>query len=81
MDIHSVEPCASSELPSPSERRSNVELREILDELLALVRRLARGADALPPHELAYSQQRLEWLADEVWRTVIHPPETHPPRS
>jgi hypothetical protein len=22
------------------------------------------------PDELAYAQQRLEWLADEVWRTA-----------
>lgn len=76
MDTHPPDPAFQPE-PVPAstpDRRSNVELRELLDELLMLVRRLARRADTLPPHELAYAQQRLEWLADEVWRAVIYRP-------
>ena len=50
------------------ERRRNRPLREVLDELLAHTREIARRAKAMTPAELDYAQQRLEWLADEVWR-------------
>jgi hypothetical protein len=53
------------------DRRRNVQLREQLDELLALVRDLSRGAATLTPAELARAQQRLEWLADEIWDSVM----------
>lgn len=53
------------------ERRRNLELREVLDELVDHVRRLASGTSALTADELDYAQQRLEWLADEVWRLVL----------
>ena len=57
------------------ERRSNRPLREVLDDLLAHARDIARRAKAMTPAELDYAQQRLEWLADEVWRTATgHPP-------
>lgn len=57
------------------ERRVNRPLREVLDELLAHARDIARRARTMSPAELDYAQQRLEWLADEVWRTVtaLHP--------
>ncbi|HUF26716.1 MAG TPA: hypothetical protein VMM18_07020 [Gemmatimonadaceae bacterium] len=54
-----------------AERRRNVELRDLLDELLALVRQLARRGNEMKPDELAYAQQRMEWLSDEIWRTSI----------
>lgn len=50
-----------------AERRRNPALRELLDEMLELVRRLSRDAPALPLQELEYAQERLEWLADEIW--------------
>jgi hypothetical protein len=50
------------------ERRVNRPLREMLDELLEHARDIARRARTMHPDELAYAQQRLEWLADEVWR-------------
>ena len=50
------------------ERRRNRPLREVLDELLAHTREIARRAKTMTPVELDYAQQRLEWLADEVWR-------------
>lgn len=52
------------------ERRVNRPLREVLEELLAHARDIARRARTMDPDELAYAQQRLEWLADEVWRTA-----------
>lgn len=54
-----------------AERRRNVGLREVLDELIEHVRQLAGTVSTLPPSELEYAQQRLEWLADEVWRLVM----------
>jgi hypothetical protein len=60
------------------ERRSNRPLREVLDELLDHTREIARRAKEMTPEELDYAQQRLEWLADEVWRVATGqeaPPE------
>ena len=60
------------------ERRRNRPLREVLDELLNHAREIARRAKAMTPAELDYAQQRLEWLADEVWRVATGeapPPE------
>jgi hypothetical protein len=64
--------------PKPrQERRHNQPLREVLDELLLHSREVARRAKAMTAAELDYAQQRLEWLADEVWRlaTGAEPPE------
>ena len=55
---------------SPRERRQNVALRELLDELIQLSRHLSNHAATLAPSELAYARDRLEWLADEIWRQV-----------
>ena len=58
--------------PKPQvERRHNRPLREVLDELLQHTRDIARRAKEMTPQELEYSQQRLEWLADEVWRVAM----------
>jgi hypothetical protein len=58
--------------PTPaSDRRANLSLREALDELVQHVRVVARTVDTMAPHELAYAQERLEWLADEVWRIAL----------
>jgi hypothetical protein len=57
--------------PKPKvERRHNEPLREVLDELLRHARDIARRARAMTPAEVDYAQQRLEWLADEVWRAA-----------
>jgi hypothetical protein len=57
--------------PRPrSERRSNRPLREVLDDLLSHAREIARRAKEMSPAEFDYAQQRLEWLADEVWRVA-----------
>ena len=60
------------------ERRSNRPLREVLDELITHTREISRRAREMTPDELDYAQQRLEWLADEVWRVATGqeaPPE------
>jgi hypothetical protein len=57
--------------PPPVERRRNRTLREVLDELVTHVRDIARRAPGMSPAELDYAQQRLEWLADEVWRLAV----------
>lgn len=60
-----------------AERRSNRSLRELLDELMTHTREIARRAKRMTPAELDYAQQRLEWLADEVWRVATGgPPPT-----
>ena len=58
----------------PPERRQNRPLREVLDDLLTHAREIARRAKAMTPAELDYAQQRLEWLADEVWRVATGEP-------
>jgi hypothetical protein len=66
-------PSLPSSSPSPgpgTERRRNRPLREVLDELLSHTREIARRAKSMTPAELDYAQQRLEWLADEVWRVA-----------
>lgn len=52
------------------ERRTNRPLREVLDELIGHTRDIARRAKEMTPEQLDYAQQRLEWLADEVWRVA-----------
>ena len=59
---------------SHAERRQNASLRDALDDLLAPARELSRRAKAMSPVELDYAQQRLEWLADEVWRLATGGP-------
>ncbi len=57
--------------PRPkAERRTNRPLREVLDELLVHAREIARRSKDMTPAELDYAQQRLEWLADEVWHNA-----------
>jgi len=57
------------------ERRRNPSLREIVDELLEHARDVARRSRTMTPEELSYAQQRLQWLADEVWRVATGQPE------
>jgi hypothetical protein len=46
-------------------------LREALDELVQHVRVVQRTLPSMAPHEIAHAQERLEWLADEVWRLAL----------
>lgn len=58
-----------------SERRRNVELRELLDEMLQLARHLANRATGMSQTELAYARERLEWLTDEIWEQATRADE------
>src|SRR5258705_12723518 len=71
-------PTAST--PVQGERRRNRPLREVLDELLSHTRDIARRAKTMTPAEVDYAQQRLELLADPVWR-VAKRAATTPHRS
>ena len=53
------------------ERRSRRALREVLDELVEHVRHVARNVRTMSQQDLEYAEQRLEWLAEEVWRTAL----------
>ena len=55
------------------ERRVNRELREVLDELVEHVRYIARNVQTMSKQDLEYAEERLEWLADEVWRSATTP--------
>ncbi|UCG88649.1 MAG: hypothetical protein JSW71_08955 [Gemmatimonadota bacterium] len=57
--------------PEPGDRRYNHALREVLDELIQHVRQISRSRDTLPQEALLQAQERLEWLADEVWRLTL----------
>jgi len=77
---HGPPPVSTPPRPPPVvDRRRNRPLREVLDELLAHTRDIARRAKAMTPAELDYAQQRLEWLADEVWRLSIGEAPGGPP--
>lgn len=56
---------------SAGERRTHGGLREALDELVQHVRVVRRTLPSMAPHEVARAQERLEWLADEVWRLAL----------
>jgi radical SAM superfamily enzyme YgiQ (UPF0313 family) len=60
----------------PSERRVNRELREVLDELVEHVRYVARNVQTLSKQDMEYAEERLEWLADEVWRAATDASES-----
>ena len=57
--------------PKQDERRHDVALRELLDELLQHVRNVAAHGREMPQADLEYAQDRLEWLADEIWQKVM----------
>ena len=63
-------PPRPTESSEESDRRRNQPLRELLDELVALVRTLARKSPDMSPDELDYAQDRLQWLADEIWQSA-----------
>jgi hypothetical protein len=52
------------------ERRQNYTLREILEEFVGHARDVAGRAKSMTPEELERAEERLEWLADEVWRVA-----------
>jgi len=64
--------------PDLPERRRNYTLREILEEFVSHARDVAARAATMTAAEREQAGQRLEWLADEVWRIASSgetPPE------
>ncbi|UCC71124.1 MAG: hypothetical protein JSV86_12090 [Gemmatimonadota bacterium] len=70
----SDEKAASREWPEGRERRHNLELRERLDEILELARKLFREASQMSPDELEQARERVEWLAQEIWEAAVYGP-------
>ena len=62
---------ADATSPSPGQRRVNHVLREVLDELIDHARDLSSRRGELSAEEIDYAQQRLQWLADEVWQLAL----------
>ncbi len=60
--------------PTGEERRQNLELRERLDEVIMLARRLSRDGPTLSQEELDRVRARLEWLADEILQSAAYGP-------
>ncbi len=54
--------------PHTPERRHNYTLREMLEEFVSHARDVAARAATMTAEEREEAEQRLEWLADEVWR-------------
>jgi len=64
--------------PDFPERRHNYTLREMLEEFVAYARDIAARTATMTAEERERAEQRLEWLADEVWRIASSgetPPE------
>ncbi len=64
--------------PNLPERRRNYTLREMLEEFVAHARDAAARVATMTQQEREQAEQRLEWLADEVWRIASSgetPPE------
>lgn len=57
-----------------SERRSNYELRERLDEIVALARKLSQDGTAMSREELDSVRARIEWLSEEIWTAAVYGP-------
>ncbi|MCH8255910.1 MAG: hypothetical protein IID06_11220 [Gemmatimonadetes bacterium] len=59
----------------PDERRRAPLLRDLLDELVEHVRNVAQSATVMSREDLEYAQDRLEWLAHEIWQTIMEYPK------
>ena len=60
------------------ERRVNRELRDVLDELVEHVRYVARNVPTMSKQDLEYAEDRLDWLAEEVWRAATADKDRRP---
>jgi len=54
--------------PHTPDRRHNYTLREILEEFVAYARDVVARAATMTVEQREEAEQRLEWLAEEVWR-------------
>lgn len=60
--------------PASGERRRNHELRERLDEIVWLARRLCQDGPAMAREDLDQTRMRIEWLAEEIWAAAVYGP-------
>jgi hypothetical protein len=60
------------------DRRVNRELRDVLDELVEHVRYVARNVPTMSKQDLEYAEDRLDWLAEEVWRAATADKDRRP---
>lgn len=56
--------------PLPERRQKRV-LREVIDELIDHVRDVSRSAPDKGRSDLDHAHERLQWLADEIWRLAL----------
>ncbi len=59
---------------SGDERRHNHELRERLNEIVALARKLSQSHGQLSTEVEDETRQRIEWLAEEIWDSAVYGP-------
>jgi hypothetical protein len=57
--------------PSPSERRSNLELREVIDDMLDRIRDFRRLTNVWTPEERALAERELERLMVRLRETAV----------
>lgn len=58
---------------APGERRSNVVLRALVNEMLDRVRDLSRRTEAWTPEERARAEADLEMIMERVRQETMHP--------
>ena len=56
------------------DRRRNHELRERLDEIVLLSRKLSQDGPSMARAELDATRMRIEWLAEEIWAAAVYGP-------
>ena len=60
--------------PAEDDRRRNHELRERLDEIVLLSRKLSQDGPSMARDELDATRMRIEWLAEEIWAAAVYGP-------
>ncbi len=62
------------DVPAVGDRRRNHELRERLDEVVLLSRKLSQDGRSMARDELDATRSRIEWLAEEIWAAAVYGP-------
>ena len=66
-----IRPMADRSDPSPNERRSNLELREVIDAMLDRIREFRRLSNVWAPEERARAERELEALMVRLRETAV----------
>ncbi len=59
--------------PNPSERRSNLELRTVIDEMLERIRDFRQLTGAWTPEERERAERELEAIMSRIRQAAIRP--------